>query len=540
MRTPHGQMLRDGDGYNASPPGRSSYYWGHPFTMLLAHAYSGSAYLKSEYLRQGGNQNIEPFMVLLLNDPKVTATTVHNYPLTLDFGDVTGGMVARTGWNSADDVLVEIRGGGYMNGGHQHSDAGAIQLYYRGFQFGDIGQYLFAGTPYDQNFSRRSVAHSMMLAFNPSETFGSGLVNDGGQRYNRAAPLTPNDATSGPNFNFGKVVSASFGPSTTAPTFNYFSVDLVGAYSNKISNYVRSFCFINTKRKDVPGIIILADDVTTSNANYRKSWQINTHNLPIQTAEGLILENRANSSSPIGKTHINMLIPAPADRTTQILDGKAAFTVNGVYFEPPNQNFAEKNGKRTLISPKTSSNRDRFLTVFQIVDGETTPLPLTFEETSVSYNINVANKIVCMSNSSKLIESDFQVTIPSEGNYGLSAMGLYEGQWSLLKSDGTIYETFLVPKRTNAIFLESVASGTYTLTRSVSNVKRVFENLDVVVDGRVITVLETDKPLFVYDVKGSLVYVDKNTNNRSVAVSLTNSGIYILKSGNKTTKVLLK
>ena len=467
MRTPHGQMLRDGDGYNASPPGRSSYYWGHPFTMLLAHAYSGSAYLKSEYLRQGGNQNIEPFMVLLLNDPKVTATTVHNYPLTLDFGDVTGGMVARTGWNSADDVLVEIRGGGYMNGGHQHSDAGAIQLYYRGFQFGDIGQYLFAGTPYDQNFSRRSVAHSMMLAFNPSETFGSGLVNDGGQRYNRAAPLTPNDATSGPNFNFGKVVSASFGPSTTAPTFNYFSVDLVGAYSNKISNYVRSFCFINTKRKDVPGIIILADDVTTSNANYRKSWQINTHNLPIQTAEGLILENRANSSSPIGKTHINMLIPAPADRTTQILDGKAAFTVNGVYFEQPNQNFAEKNGKRTLISPNVSNLRDRFLTVFQISDELANPLPIEHTEISVAHVIKVDNKIVLMSNNTYLIDSEIPITIPNDKNYQLAITGLKEGQWSLLSSNRNKVFDFNVEKRKNSIFIETIPMGSYTLTPKV-------------------------------------------------------------------------
>lgn len=89
-------------------------------------------------------------------------------------------MIARTGWNigmSSNDVVAEIKGGGYHFGNRQHSDAGSIQLYYRGLQFGDLGVYKFYGTPYDMGFNKRSIAHSMMLAVDPSENIPRNAAN---------------------------------------------------------------------------------------------------------------------------------------------------------------------------------------------------------------------------------------------------------------------------------------------------------------------------------------------------------------------------
>ena len=68
-------------------------------------------------------------------------------------------MIARTDWNIDSNinntVVAEIKGGGYHFGNHQHADVGAIQLYYRGLQVADLGQYGFYGTPYDMNFNKR-------------------------------------------------------------------------------------------------------------------------------------------------------------------------------------------------------------------------------------------------------------------------------------------------------------------------------------------------------------------------------------------------
>jgi heparin/heparan-sulfate lyase len=169
--------------------------------MLLNYAYSSDSLLKAEFDRQGGLPD-NPVLFLLLNDPGLKAEkSMESLPLTMDFGPVIGSMVARTGWHigmNSSDVVAQIKGGGYHFGNHQHSDAGSIQLYYRGFQFGDIGEYKFYGTPYDYNFNKRSIAHSMMLAVDPGEKFGNTESNDGGTRFNQRFPKTPEEAQTDP------------------------------------------------------------------------------------------------------------------------------------------------------------------------------------------------------------------------------------------------------------------------------------------------------------------------------------------------------
>ena len=171
-------------------------------------------------------------------------------------------MVARTGWNigpDSDDVVAEIKGGGYHFGNHQHADAGAIQLYYRGFQFGDIGPYRFYGTPYDMGFNKRSVSHSVMLAVDPNERYYRSEVNDGGTRFNQRAPSSQKEVESDPWFHNVKVLASAVGPDPKQPYFSYFAADLSSAYSEKMLNYTRQFCFINTGRKDIPAVIVLTD-----------------------------------------------------------------------------------------------------------------------------------------------------------------------------------------------------------------------------------------------------------------------------------------
>src|SRR5690606_14168475 len=138
--------------------------WKTPNLMFLAYTYSDNPILKGEFKRQGGLPH-NPVFFLLLNDPELQEKErLDDLPLTMDFGKVLGGMVTRTGWDigmDSDDVIAEIKGGGYHFSNHQHSDAGSMQLYYKGIQFGDIGTYRFYGEPYDMNFNKRSIAHSM-------------------------------------------------------------------------------------------------------------------------------------------------------------------------------------------------------------------------------------------------------------------------------------------------------------------------------------------------------------------------------------------
>lgn len=463
MRTPDGQMLRDGDGFSSGTPGKP-FYWSAATTMLLASSYARDPILKADFQRQGGLPN-NPVLFLLLNDPKLKAeTSRESLSLTKDFGPVLGSMIARTGWefsDNSDDVVAEIKGGGYHAGNHQHSDAGSIQLYFRGFQFGDIGVYKFYGTPYDLNFNKRSIAHSMMLAVDPKEKFLNTESNDGGTRFIQRHPKTPDESLMDPDFNNGKVLSADFGPSKLKPLFSYFSVDLTGAYSSKISAYNRNFMFLNLGRKDIPAAIILTDNMTTSNPEFKKYWQINAHHVPAITDNGFVLHNQHKGR--VGKTHVEMLLPAAKDRKIEVRSGEDANSSFNFKYEAPTETLAEVKGSRIMISPHHSNGNDRFLTVFQVAADDTKPLPVKHLETEVSHVIILADRVVSMSKSNDLIDRKFILNIPAKGSYQVVLAGMKAGEWNITGSQRKVKFNVNVEEGKHTVFFLA-SKGKYTIT----------------------------------------------------------------------------
>ncbi len=456
MRLPNGQMLRDGDGFS---DGRYANLGPAP---LLNYAYNNDPIIKGDFERQGGLSG-DSMLFLLLNDPDLKAEkSLASLPLTIDFGPVLGSMIARTGWNigtNIADVVVEMKGGGYHFGNHQHSDAGSFQIYYRGLQAGDLGQYRFYGTPYDSNFNKRSVSHSMMLAVDPDEKFNI-PSNDGGTRNVRSCPPTPEQARKDPMFANGKVVSASFGPAKQRPFFSYFSVDLKSAYSGKIRDYVRTFCFLNLDNDQTPAALIVLDNMTTAKPEFRKYWQINTLNPPEKTADGVVLRNSALGLS--GKVSVRMLRPRASERQMEILSGKEANSVSGQTFTPPDATKPEGNGHRVMFSPKTAQANDVLLTVMQMADDAARELPVTVTETPVLFALTLADRVVVLSKTGKLFEQSFQVSAPSGRSCQLLLSGLAAGTWSIRSQDGRVRFNAKVEAGKNTAFFV-VPGGKYMI-----------------------------------------------------------------------------
>ena len=457
MRLPNGETLRDGDGF---ADGRRASLGA---TALLCSAYAADPVVKGDFERQGGLRG-DPILVLLLNDPELKAAKgFDSLPLTLDFGPVLGSMVARTGWNvgrNLSDVVVEMKGGGYHFGNHQHSDAGSFQIYYRGLQAADLGQYHFYGTPYDSNFCKRSIAHSMMLVVDPDETFQRNSSNDGGTRFVRSCPRTAEQARTDPAFANGTVVSADFGPSRQRPFYSHFSVDLTSAYSKKITNYVRTFCFLNLDNARTPAALIVLDHVTTAEPGFRKYWQVNTLDPPEATAAGVVLRN-SDLGLP-GRVHVRMLRPRAADRTVQILSGKDANSVFGQSFTPPKPDRPEANGHRVMFSPVKQQNGDVFLTAMMMSDGQAPEPPVEMAELPGAFVLTLADRVVVMSSTGRLLEEPLQVDAKADGDCQLLLTGLAPGAWSVRSRDGEIqFNTRVDAGRNTAFFV--LPSGQYVV-----------------------------------------------------------------------------
>lgn len=464
MRMPDGQMLRDGDGFTTGKPGEF-FYWKAPLTMLLCYAYSKDPIVKGEFIEQGGLP-AEPVLFLLLNDPALKANPdKKSLPLTKDFGPILGSMVARTGWNigmNSNDVVAEVKGGGYHFGNHQHSDAGAIQLYYRGLQFGDLGIYKFYGTPYDVSFNKRSIAHSMMLAVDPSEESVRGGANDGGTKFNQRYPKTVGEVTTDPWYKNGEVIATDFGPSKLKPAYSYFSVDLASAYSSKMEKYKRGFCFLNLDREDIPAAIILTDDMQTSQPAFKKYWQLNALNKPELTANGFVLNSQREKL--VGKTYVEMLVPKPGDRKVEVFSGEEANSVFGKLFPvPPMVTLPETKGHRIMISPASSNKRDQFLTVMQMTADGVEPLPVAYTESAVSYVVSIADRVVSMSKRDDMIAEKFNLKVSAKGKSQILLTGLKAGSWNVSGGDARIKVNAVVAEGKNTLFFEG-GNGNYVIT----------------------------------------------------------------------------
>ncbi|MVZ65695.1 hypothetical protein GQF61_07480 [Sphingobacterium sp. DK4209] len=461
MRTPAGDMLRDGDGFAAGKPGED-FYWKSPQVMFLMANYGKDPIVKGEFLRHGNLNN--PTLFLLLNDPDFKAEpSLSSLPLTKDFGPILGSMVTRTGWNigpDSDDVVAEIKGGGYHFGNHQHADAGAIQLYYRGFQLGDIGVYRFYGTPFDLGFNKRSASHSMMLAVDTTERFYRSTANDGGARFNQRAPSSKEEVQTDPWFNNGQVIATSIGPDKKIPLYSYFSANLTGAYSDKMTNYIRQFCFINTGRKDVPAVIVLTDQMETKNSTVDKYWQIASINKPELTADGFILQNSLNGRN--GRTHVQILAPHSSAYDIKVLSDSMTTNIFGTQLEAPDTPYPEGKGHRTLVSYKAKEQQNHFLSVFQVCEGVNKPLNLS---TNLSGGVNIIHigEDLIVATAGKEIKQSFEFTITNKEKNSVILTGLKAGKWKVSRGKRAIAVKDISTKEQTA-YLSIEKAGKYTVS----------------------------------------------------------------------------
>jgi heparin/heparan-sulfate lyase len=463
MRLPDGYMLRDGDMFSVKNGGTKPPFWKQPQTMLLSYAYANSALVKGEFERQGGLPE-NPVLFLLLNDPSLKADhNIGQLPKTKDFGPVLGSMIARTGWNNtngSDDVIAEIKGGGYHFGNHQHADAGAIQIFYRGMQVGDLGLYLSYGSPYDLNFNKRSIAHSTLLLVDPKEQLlFRTKFRDGGARFNQRFPLTPAETVTDPWYNYGSVLCSDFGPDPANPSFSYFKVDLTPAYTQKAGRITREFCFLDLNRKDVPAVIILSDEVSSTHAGFRKYWQINTLNVPDTTGAAIELHNTLDGR--IGRTYVNMLVPSVNSRETIIKSGKQANSTFEQSFDISSSKL-EASGHRILISPRENKEKDRFLTVFQMLADSTAPLPVKFLEENGRYNLIFSDRVVNLSANSAQEGSAFSLSVPSDKGYQVLVTGLTQGFWHVKTKSGGVPVNYDIQEKKNTLSFSSIG-GEYEI-----------------------------------------------------------------------------
>ncbi len=404
-RRPDGQMLRDGDTHiNNIAPG--TYYTQPARTLFLAGNYFGDQYLKQEALREmpdfapgrsARNQSLNPVEILIFNNPDLQPRPLDELPLTHYFPSTKGAMIARSGWQegvNSPAVVAEMKIDEWSFGNHQHLDAGAFQIYYRGTLANDSGYYQAAvnqvgslandgnsgyGSVHDFNYNKRTIAHNTMVVFDPNERFELSrakvrvLSNDGGQRMphewvepkEHAELLDPANG-----FRTGEVLGRGFGPDAKAPEYTYLKGDLAKAYSAKIKAFERSFVFLNLRQAEHPAALLVFDRVVSSNAAFRKAWVLHGLERPEVAGNRAVFKNTRPGYT--GKLTVDTLLPEAVEISTVGGPGNEAW-VDGVNYPALTRNSGnnEGHGWRIEVSPKGARETDYFLNVLQV--GDHTP-----------------------------------------------------------------------------------------------------------------------------------------------------------------------
>ncbi|MGE4566006.1 MAG: hypothetical protein AB7F32_14110, partial [Victivallaceae bacterium] len=393
IRTPDERLLVEGDANWAWAPRR----FGNQPVLLTALALWPDPELKEEFrrLRPKMDYPTDPVFFLLVNDPFLKPQDRRaELPLLRATSAPLPGLTVRTGWNfgkNSNDVVITMHGADHHLRNHQHLDAGAFQIYYRGHLAADLGQYKTYGMPYDWNFAKSTVSHSAMRFLDPEQkSLSMGpqfTANSGGQEVKGWWPPADLDEMNSEGiFRNGRTVAAGWGPSDKKPDWAFMEVDLGILYPGRVKSYSRTFVYLPLGKPDTPALLAVLDRFTKAADRVIPIFQLTSFAAPVEKDGRIEVVYAPNG--PVGKLTMETLIPASAKKT--ILTGKAAHTVGGEYFPPRVPDAPEAKGSRTEVTGPGNV----FLNLIQVQDGAAAPLPATTLERDGRIVLNVAGRLV--------------------------------------------------------------------------------------------------------------------------------------------------
>lgn len=378
---PDRQRLRAGDTFAHSAPRGQP--WSEYMGTLLTASYYHDGVLLDEFLRQGGSGGNELLFEVLWRDTSLQPKPITTLPLSRYFSSPFGWMVARTGWGE-DAVVAEMKINEYNFANHQHLDAGAFQIYYRGALAIDSGLYSGSsgeyGSPHCRNYYWRTIAHNSLLVCDPREQFSrrGDYGNDGGQRLpngrSEARTLAVLQAPEN-GYRTGHVLAHGFGPDPQAPDYTLLQGDITEAYSKKVKQVIRSFVFLNLRDKQVPAALVVLDRVVSADPTFQKYWLL--HCLEEPTVGDRAAAVNCTLHGARGRLNLDVLLPNGANLALSKVGGPGKeFWVFGTNYEnnvEPTRlarSSMEPGAWRLEVSPKQPAIEDLFLNVMQVTDRE--------------------------------------------------------------------------------------------------------------------------------------------------------------------------
>lgn len=475
---PDGQRLRAGDTFAHSA--RLGQPWSGYDGTLFTASYYGDGILLSQFLRQGGSGQGEALFEVLWRDVTLQPKPIESLPLTRYFEPPFGWMVARTGWGE-DGVIAEMKINEYNFANHQHLDAGAFQLYYKGALAIDSGLYQGAlggyGSPHCLNYQWRTIAHNSLLVYDPGEQFGKNYGNDGGQRLpnGRSEPRTLDTLLAPENgYRTGQVLAHGFGPDAQTPDYSLLQGDITAAYGKKVKQVLRSFVFLNLRNARVPGALVVFDHVVSADPSFRKFWLLHSQEEPRLSGMSAVVDRTEHGAE--GRLSLDVLLPKAENAALDKVGGpgKEFWVFGQNYPNEPSGRESQRNSMeigawRLELSPKAASAEDAFLTVMQVSDRSANAhLPASLIDAGDCAGCLIQGDsdawCVLFRRDGQRSDTPVKFTAPGRSACRFLVTGLTPGVWRARREGAAETQTMTVPADSGAAWFTGPA-GAWTLSR---------------------------------------------------------------------------
>jgi hypothetical protein len=472
---PDGQRLRSGDTGATAPRGEP---WHEYSGTLLTACYYSDGYLLAQHERQNREHIDDALVEILWRDTTLQPRPLSELPGSYYASPPLGWMIARTGWDE-NAVLAEMKVNVYNFCNHQHLDAGAFQLYYRGALAVDSGAYGGSSGNYGSehccNYYWRTIAHNALLIYDPGETFRDRWRNDGGQRLPNGRREPPDlDALLAPEngYRTGEVLAAGFGPDARKPAYTLLQGDLTAAYSKKARQVRRTFVFLNLGEAQTPAALIVFDRVAAANPDHRKFWLLHTQEEPRIGDASATIDCTENGQQ--GRLILDALLPKADNLKIEKVGGPGKeFWCFGENFandpvtETQRKSSREPGRWRLELMPRQPSAVDWFLNVMQATDRkaeERLKVERMDAGTRVGCQIQGPNAFWCVlfHKSAEPSNEKVQFTTNGEGRGRYLLTDVAPGDWMAQRAGSKDVQRLRADNDTKSLWFEG-PPGTWTI-----------------------------------------------------------------------------
>ncbi len=324
-----------------------------------------------------------------LTDPSLyDSKAFERLPLAQHF-DGVGLLVARNGWDK-DSTYVSFKAGdNYWS--HMHLDQGAFEIYKGGALAIDSGLYGTGyGTDHHLNYTYQTIAHNVVTVTDPEDITPiparkkkppRPIANDGGQRRVgsgwgiESAPLDLAEWQAKREiYETGTIEQLLL----DRDGLNVAIADLTPAYTNSLSG--QGTFSHRTRRVEafqrifgydsIDDVIVIYDQVTSTEAGFRKRWLLHTLEKPQVTKNGFIVRTAPTTQPGHGGGRLEAHVLLPSEPQIHLMGGAGFdFFIDGRnYDEGVAKTLTKRKGTepgawRVEVMPEAARESDEFLVV---------------------------------------------------------------------------------------------------------------------------------------------------------------------------------